>query len=128
MKKTVIFALLTLCLSATAVEPKPVQATACDPTAIGAWTLQYVAAQYGVDGSYCYRLMGSVFACNYVNGAIAALVQIPTTAKTQAIFCSQVSDWYNCPLSGTGCVLTARVRCSGFVGVNWRDQCSRSAL
>jgi hypothetical protein len=123
MKKAFVFVLMLLCGRAEAGD-----ISSCDPTSITPWTLQYVAANYGVDGSYCYLLYGNVYACNYANGAIAALVQIPTPARTVKKVCSQVADWYNCPLSGTGCVLIARVRCSGWFGINWRDQCERYAL
>lgn len=127
MKKTAIFALLALCLSASAVEPAPAQAIACDPSAILPWTLQYVTAQYGTTGDHCYPVLG-LWACYYGDGRLAALVRSPSTAKVQQQYCSGVSDWYNCPLEGSGaCVLTARVRCGGLVGINWRDQCSRIA-
>lgn len=126
MKKTAIFALLALCLTVETVEPGPVQAAACDPTSILPWTLMYVAANYGVSGANCAPFFGG-WLCRYANGAPAALVQYPTTAKVQKLYCSEVSDWYNCPLSGSQCVLTARVRCGGLVGINWREQCSRFA-
>lgn len=126
MKKTVIFALLALCLTVeTVAEPAPAQATACDPTSILPWTLQYVASNYGVGGDHCEPGFG-VWLCYYANGQLAALVRSPSAAKTQLQYCSGVSDWYNCPIGGA-CVLTAYVRCGGLVGVNWRDQCSRFA-
>lgn len=125
MKKTVIFTLLALCLTAT-TEPEPAQATACDPTSILPGMLQYVAHNYGVDGSHCSPFFGA-WACYYADGRLAALVQYPTAAKVQQQYCSGVSDWFNCPLNGGQCVLVARVRCGGLVGINWRDQCARFA-
>lgn len=98
----------------------------CDQLGFIPNTLTYVAAQYGVTGSYCYQAYPNLWACNYGDGTLAALITAPTL-QTQK-FCSKTYLWYNCPRSGSGCVPAAYVTCGAVLGINWRDQCSRSPL